>query len=78
MESSATIGEEQVLIVREAVNAIEEDKDLLNELTEELRKVTNVYKRRATFNKRKVAENATVFPNTGKCTKQYDKRKGNY
>ena len=61
MESSATIGDEQVLIVREAVNAIEEDKDLLNELTEELRRVTNIYKQKATFNKRKVAENAIIF-----------------
>ena len=78
MESSDTIGEEQVLIVREAVNVIEENKELLKEFTEELRKVTDSYKLKATLNKRKAPENATVFPITGKCTKQYDKRKGNY
>ena len=78
MESKEAIGEEQVLIVREAINAIDSDKELLKELSNELRKVTDKFKQKATLNKRKVSSKSIVFPITGKCTKHYDKRKGNY
>ena len=70
MESSETIGEEQVLIVCEAVSAIDDDKELLNKLTVELRKVTNIYKQKATFNKRKVVEN--VWAILEQCWNQFE------
>ena len=78
MKSNETIGDEQVLIVCEVANAIDNDKVLLNELTIELRKMVNKYKVKVTTNKRKGTNNEIVFPITGKCTKQYDKRKGFY
>ena len=78
MESTDAINDEQVVIVREAVNAIDNDKVLLNELTAELRTLVEKYKLIATTKKRKGTENEIVFPITGKCTKQYDKRKGYY
>ena len=78
MESKEAICEEQVLIVREAINAIDSDKELLKELSNELRKVTDKFKQKATLNKRKVSSKSIVFPITGKCTKHYDKQKGNY
>ena len=77
MESSEAIGEEQVLIVCDAINAIDNNKQLLNEFTRELRRVTDIFKQKATVNACKVSESCIVFPITGKCTKKYDKRKGN-
>ena len=44
MESNEAIGDEQVLIICEAVNAMDNDKVLLNELTIELREILNKYK----------------------------------
>ena len=78
MDSNEAICDEQVLIVREAINAIDNDKVLLDELTTELRELVNKYKLRVTTTKRKGTENNIVFPVTGKCTKKYDKRKGYY
>ena len=77
-ESSEAIGDEQVLIVRDAINAIGKDKQLLSEFTSGLKRITDVIKQKATINKRKVSESSLVFPITGKCTKKYDKRKGNH
>ena len=78
MDTTETINDEQVVIVREAVNAIDNDKVLLNELTSELRTLLEKYKLIATTKKRKGTQNEIVFPITGKCNKQYDKRKGYY
>ena len=78
MDSTEAINDEQVVIIREAVNAIDNDKVLLNELTTELRTLVEKYKLKATTKKRKGTQNEIVFPITGKCTKQYDKRKGYY
>ena len=66
------------MIVRDAINAIGKDKQLLSEFTSGLKRITDVIKQKATINKRKVSESSIVFPITGKCTKKYDKRKGNY
>ena len=77
-ESNEAIVEEQVVIVREAVNAIDNDTDLLNKLTIELREILNKYKLLSTNKKRKGTNDDIVFPITGKCTKIYDKRKGHY
>ena len=78
MDSNEAIGDEQVVIVCEAVNVIDNDKVLLDELTTELRELVNKYKLRVSTKKRKGTENDIVFPMTGKCTKEYDKRKGYY
>ena len=78
MESSKAIVEEQVVIIREAVNTINNDKVLSNELTIELREIVDKYKLISATKKRKGTNNDIVFPITGKCTKQYDKRKGFY
>ena len=78
MESNDAIGEGQDLIVREVVNTIDNGKVLVNELIIELRKLVNKYKLKSTMNKRKCTNNEIIFPITGKCTKQYDKRRGFY
>ena len=59
-----------MLIVRDIVNAIDNDKELLNELTNKLRRVTDKFKQKATVNKQKVSESSIVFPITEKCTKK--------
>ena len=51
---------------------------LLKEFTDELHEVFNKYKKRCTKRKNCGNSNEIVFPNTGKCTKIYDKRKGHY
>ena len=78
MDSTEAINDEQVVIIREAINAIDNDKVLLNELTTELRTLVEIYKLMATTKKRKGTQNEIVFPITGKCTKEYDIRKGYY
>ena len=78
MDSNEAICDEQVLIVCEAVNAIDNDKVLLNELTTELRELVNKYKLKVTTTKRKGIGHDIVFPIAGKCTKHYDKCKGYY
>ena len=42
LESNDTVGDEQGLIVHETVNAIDNGKVLLNELTDELRKISDI------------------------------------
>ena len=78
MESNEAICDEQVLIIRQAINATDSDKELLKELSNEFRKATDKFKQKATINKRKFSSNFDFPPITGKCTKHYDKRKGNY
>ena len=78
METKDAIAEEQVVILRETINAIDKDKNLLTEFTNELREMLNKYKTRCTKKQRLGSNNDIVFPNTGKCNKIYDKRKGHY
>ena len=78
METKDAIAEEQVIILRETMNAIDKDKNLLTEFTNELREMLNKYKTRCTKKQRLGSNNDIVFPNTGKCNKIYDKRKGHY
>ena len=78
METKDAIAEEQVVILRETINAIDKDKNLLTEFTNELREMLNKYKTRCTKKQRLGSNNDIVFPNTEKCNKICDKRKGHY
>ena len=78
IDSNDATAEEQVIVLRETINAIDKDKDLLNEFTNELREMLNKYKTRCTKRKRSGSNNEIVSTNTGTSNKIYDKRKGHY